>query len=109
MKKRKKKVPYVAVPHGRLWVANVKLEDENAARKFIAIECERWVDARHVARMLLGAPEVEVRAAPMVTKNMPTRYQVRWEGSAAGRVPDLRLRIRKARRNGNNEPWRDLR
>lgn len=105
----KKKATYVAVPHARLWVAYVKLEDENAARRFITIECERWVDARHVARMLLGAPEVEVRQAPMMSKNLPNRYQVRWEGSAAGRVPDLRLRIRKARRNGNNEAWRDLR
>lgn len=95
------------VPNARLWIANPKMPDKNMATRFIAIECERWVDARRFARSHFGVPEVELHPAPNVARPR-SRYQVRWAGSAAGRVNTLRLQFRHVTAGGNRKNWKDV-
>ena len=93
------------VPNACWWVAagpvGTKLE-------MLFLECERWVDARRVARTVFG-PEADVASvAPETMKRTPPhRVQVRWAGSAAGRVSDLRLQTREIRR-GKPGAWVDV-
>lgn len=76
----------------------------------VFVEAERWFDVRRVARSLLG-DEVYVGRAidPVSIPHMPVpRWQVRWTGSAARRVPDLRLQTRYLDEQGNASEWEDL-
>lgn len=95
------------VPNARLWIANPKMPDPNMATRFVAIECERFVDARTFAERHFGVPEVEVREAPN-TARPRSRFQVRWTGSAARRVPNLRLQYRQVTEGGHRKIWKDL-
>jgi len=105
--KRAKKVKAVQqdVPNARWWVAAGHVKKQ---LKMIFLECERWVDARRVARTLFG-PEADVAfVAPEAMKQTPRqRIQVRWEGSAASRSLDLRLQKREIKR-GMRGPWVDV-
>lgn len=95
------------VPNARLWIANPRMPDPNMATRFIAIECERWVDARTFARVHFGVPEVEIHNAPN-TSRPRSRFQVRWEGNAVGRVNTLRLRFRRVTESGARKIWKDI-
>lgn len=96
------------VSNARLWIANPKMPDKNMATRFIAIECERFVDARTFARTHFGVPEVEIHPAPNVRRPR-SRFQVRWAGSAAGRVNTLRIQWRHVTKGGHHKTWKDLR
>jgi hypothetical protein len=78
----------------------------------IFLECERFFDARTAALSILGVPEVEM-GGPLDLEGTPKipapRYQIRWVGSAARRVPDLRMQLRKIEEDGSASKWSDLR
>lgn len=67
------------VPNARFWSAALTTKEGNP----IAIECERWNDARAFARMVAGGAEVDVVQLTVVPRNeIGSRWQVKWAGSA---------------------------
>lgn len=93
------------VPNARWWVASGHVKTK---LKMLFIECERWVDARTVARTLIGPEASVVGVADGLVKKTPrTRVQVRWTGSAATRSLDLRLQRREIKR-GMKGTWVDV-
>lgn len=88
---------YVAAPHGA------------QADTTLFLECERWVDARNVARRVLGGEVQVVKLDAQAMRKLPCpRVQVRWVGSAARRVPDLRMQTRRIAKSGKPGRWQDL-
>ncbi|HNY22226.1 MAG TPA: hypothetical protein PKO22_08775, partial [Treponemataceae bacterium] len=74
----------------------------------IFLECERANDARRVGTVMAGGADVDV--VMVEAEEMPReRVQVRWVGSAARRVPDLRIQTRRILADGNARKWKDLR
>lgn len=84
------------VPNGQYWLAK-------DSQRELSIECERWVDARDIARRYFGS-EVDVK--PKAFSSYP-RAQVRWVGSAAG-LSDLRKQVRIVNAKNTRAPWKEL-
>lgn len=101
----------VDVVHARFYLASARDMKPDDKDKAIYLECERANDARNVAQRLLGndAAIREVREEAIVLEiRKAARVQVRWVGSAAGRVPDLRMQTRRIDEHGNAARWRDF-
>lgn len=97
------------VPNARFWIAGIRgiLVGRPEVITSVVIECERFYDARDVARSIFSnfdASEIEVSQSADASFVLP-RVQVRWVGSAAG-LNDLHKEARTLRAGKNNDdPW----
>lgn len=77
-------------------------------KKQLAIESERFIDARATACALLGVPEVNMTAVLKMDEKMLPRWQMQWKGSAAG-ANNLHSVVRLIKNENDDLPWTPLR
>lgn len=100
------KVKTPDVPNARLWFAVEKDSSDKTLLRCVHIECERWNDARDIARRYLGT-DVVVSSSDAGEAPFP-RIQLRWVGSAAG-ANTLRKQARFVVTKKAKGAWKEMR
>lgn len=90
------------VANAAFWLVIPRRSDQSMP---IGVECERWIDVRDMATRAFGNECFDILPA----NGIPTpRFQLRWEGSAAG-LNDLRKQYRYVTCESPNPKWREMR